>query len=75
MICKQIRGRFPGIKLVACIWGFKGDTEKAKARFERNQPDRLVISLAEAMEQIEQLVSPRHIGSAELPSKTVYTEA
>ena len=74
-ICKQIRGRFPGIKLVTCIWGFKGDVEKAKARFERNQPDRLVISLAEAMEQIEQLVSPRHIGSAELPSKTVYTEA
>ena len=74
-ICKQIRGRFPGIKLVTCIWGFKGDAEKAKARFEKNQPDRLVISLAEAMEQIEQLVSRRHSGSAELPSETVYTDA
>jgi hypothetical protein len=74
-ICKQIRGRFPEIKLVTCIWGFKGDPERAKARFERNQPDRLVISLAEAMEQIEQLVSRRHSGSAELLSETVYTEA
>jgi hypothetical protein len=75
MICKQMRGRFPGIKLVAGIWGFKGDTEKAKARFERNQPDRLVTSLVQALEQIEELVSPRPSDSAELPSETVYTEA
>ncbi len=57
MICKQMRSRFPGIKLVAGIWGFKGDTEKAKARFERSQPDRLVTGLAEALEQIEVLQS------------------
>jgi predicted PurR-regulated permease PerM len=73
MICKQIRGRFPRIKLVAGIWGFKGDTEKAKARFERSQPDRLVTSLAQALEQIEELVSPQRSGSAEQPSETVYT--
>ena len=57
MICKQMRSRFPGIKLVAGIWGFKGDTEKAKARFERSQPDRLVTGLAQALEQIEVLQS------------------
>ena len=62
VICKQMRGRFPRIKLVAGIWGFKGDTEKAKARFERNQPDRLVTCMAQALEQIEELVSPRHDG-------------
>ena len=71
MICKQMRGRFPKVKLVASVWGFKGDTEKAKARFERNQPDRLVISLAQTLEQIEELVSPPRIRSAE----AVYTEA
>jgi hypothetical protein len=32
------------------VWGFKGDTEKAKARFERTQPDRLLTNLAEAVE-------------------------
>jgi len=62
MICKRVRGRFPGIKLVAGIWGFKGDTEKAQARFERSQPDRMVTAMAQALEQIEALVNPRHNG-------------
>jgi hypothetical protein len=75
MICKQMRGRCTKVKLVASVWGFKGDTEKAKARFERNQPDRLVISLAQALEQIEELASPPRISSAEVPSEAVYTEA
>jgi predicted PurR-regulated permease PerM len=72
MICKQVRGRFPSIKLVAGVWGYKGDTEKAKARFERNQPDRLVTSLAQALEQIEGLFSPQHSGSMEPQSETVF---
>jgi predicted PurR-regulated permease PerM len=71
MICKQMRGRFPRIKLVVGIWGFKGDTEKAKARFERNQPDRLLTSLAQALEQIEELVNPQRGGSEQLQSETV----
>jgi predicted PurR-regulated permease PerM len=71
MICKQIRGRFPGITVVACVWGFAGDTEKAKARFERNQPDWLLTSLAQAVGQIEELVSQKSGGSAKLQSETV----
>ena len=55
-MCKLIRARFPKIKLVIGVWGFSGDTEKAKARFERAQPDRLFTSLAEAIEQIQGLV-------------------
>lgn len=74
VICKQMRGRFPRIKLVAGIWGFKGDTEKAKARFERNQPDRLVTRMAQALEQIEELVSPQRSGSEELQTEAVLTE-
>jgi hypothetical protein len=69
IICQQMRGRFPRIKLVAGIWGFKGDTERAKARFERNQPDRLLTSLAQALEQIQELVSPHPRGLAELQSQ------
>jgi len=49
-LCKQIRGRFPKVKIVVGVWGFKGDTEKAKARFERTQPDRLLTNLAEPIE-------------------------
>jgi predicted PurR-regulated permease PerM len=57
-ICKQIRERFPKLKLVVCVWGFSGDTRKAMARFERTQPDRLSTSLAQAVEHVEELVRP-----------------
>jgi len=58
-MCKLIRDRFPKVKLVIGIWGFSGDTEKAKARFERTQPDRLVTSMAEAVDQIQELIQPK----------------
>ena len=57
-MCKLIRERFPKVKLVVGVWGFSGDTEKAKARFERTQPDRLLTSLAQAVEQIQELLRP-----------------
>jgi hypothetical protein len=28
-MCKQIRERFPKLKVVVCVWGFSGDTQKA----------------------------------------------
>ncbi len=58
-MCKLIRERFPTVKLVVGVWGFSGDTEKAKARFERTQPDRLLTSLAQAVEQIQELLRPK----------------
>src|SRR5580658_1223828 len=58
-MCKQIRERFPKLKVVVCVWGFNGDTPKAMTRFERTQPDRLCTSLAEAVEHIQELVSPK----------------
>jgi hypothetical protein len=57
-MCKLIRERFPRVKLVVGVWGFSGDTEKAKARFERTQPDRLLTGLAQAVEQIQELLRP-----------------
>jgi len=57
-ICKQVRERFPKLKVVICVWGFSGDTHKAMARFERTQPDRLSTSLAEAVEHVQELVYP-----------------
>lgn len=58
-MCKLIRERFPKLKLVVGVWGFSGDTKKAKARFERTQPDRLLTSLAQAVEQIQELIRPK----------------
>ena len=58
-MCKLIRERFPKLKLIVGVWGFSGDTEKAKARFERTQPDRLLTSLAQTVEQIQELARPQ----------------
>jgi hypothetical protein len=57
-LCKQIRERFPKLKVVVCVWGFSGDVEKASARFERTRPDRLCTSLAAAVEGVQDLVHP-----------------
>ena len=57
-MCKLIRDRFPKLKLVIGVWGFSGDLVKAKARFERTQPDRLLTRLAQAIEQIPELIGP-----------------
>jgi predicted PurR-regulated permease PerM len=58
-MCKQIRERFPELKMVVCVWGFGGDAKKAKARFDRTPPDCLCTSLAEALESIQELACPR----------------
>ncbi len=58
-MCKQIRERFPKLKVVVCVWGFSGDTHKAMARFERTQPNRLSTSLAEAVEHVQELIRPK----------------
>ena len=58
-LCKQIRERFPALKVVVCVWGFSGDANKAKARFDRAQPDYLCTSLAEALEHVQELALPR----------------
>ena len=73
-MCRQIRERFPKIRVVVCVWGFSGDTEKAKARFERTPPDRLSSSLAEALEHVQQLVHPELEATANGP-QPAYTIA
>ena len=55
-MCKQIRERFPKLRVMVCVWGFCGDTQKAMARFDRTQPNRLSTSLAQAIQNIQELV-------------------
>jgi predicted PurR-regulated permease PerM len=54
-MCKRLRAQFPNLTTFVCVWGFTGDTEKAKARFERAQPQQLVTSLSQALELIHKL--------------------
>jgi predicted PurR-regulated permease PerM len=58
-VCQQIRELAPKLKAIVCVWGFSGDTQKAMARFERTQPDRLSTSLAEAVAHVQELVLPK----------------
>jgi hypothetical protein len=51
-LCQRIRMHLPQIRIVAGIWGFTGDLDKAKDRFGSTRPDRIVASLAQAVEQI-----------------------
>jgi predicted PurR-regulated permease PerM len=53
-LCQRIRMHLPEIKIVAGIWGFDGDLEKAAERFGSTPPDRVVASMAQAVEQISQ---------------------
>jgi hypothetical protein len=47
---RQLQSRFPRTKLVIGVWGFTGDIEKALQRFQPSRPDRLVTSLADAVQ-------------------------
>ena len=53
-LCQRVRMHLPQIKILAGIWGFTGDLEEAKERFGSTQPDKVVASLAQAVEQITQ---------------------
>jgi len=53
-LCQRIRMHLPRIKILAGIWGFAGDLDKAKERFGSTRPDRVVASLAQAVQQISE---------------------
>ena len=51
-LCARIRLHLPEVKILAGVWGFSGDLNKAQQRFGSANPDVLVASLAQAVEQI-----------------------
>jgi predicted PurR-regulated permease PerM len=72
-LCQRVRIHLPQIKILAGIWGFAGDLNKARERFGSTRPDKVVASLAQAVEQISQwhnaaVTSALH--SALAPTKT-----
>ena len=48
----QLRMRFPGIRIVVGVWGFAGETAGAMERFQTPRPDKLVTSLADAIQAV-----------------------
>ncbi len=48
----QLRSRFPGIRIIVGVWGFAGETDRAMERFQTPRPDKLVTSLADAIQEV-----------------------
>jgi hypothetical protein len=57
-LCKRLRGRFPEANLIVGLWDAKGDLNKAKERIGCGAATHVVRTLAEAQEQIRQLIQP-----------------
>jgi len=49
---RQIRAKFPRAKVLVGVWGFSGEIERAVQRFQPTPPDKLVNSLADALEYL-----------------------
>jgi len=49
---RQLRRKFPQAKILIGIWGFSGDLDRALQRFQPSPPDKLVTSLADALEYL-----------------------
>jgi predicted PurR-regulated permease PerM len=49
---RQIRAKFPRAKILVGVWGFSGEIERAVQRFQPTPPDKLVNSLADALDYL-----------------------
>jgi hypothetical protein len=47
---RQLQRRFPLTKVIAGVWGFAGNAERALQRFQPSQPQELVTSLGDALQ-------------------------
>ncbi len=52
---KHVRSRLPKVRVVVGIWGFAGDVEKAKARFERQRPETILTTIAAAAKYVAEI--------------------
>jgi hypothetical protein len=49
-VARQLQAHFPRTKIVVGVWGFPGEEERALQRFQPARPEKLVRSLAEAVD-------------------------
>ncbi len=53
-LCKQLRGRRPGLKIVLGLWDFPGGVEKAQERVGQGCADVVETSIAQVVSRIEE---------------------
>jgi predicted PurR-regulated permease PerM len=53
-VARKLRLKFPKTKLVIGVWGFAGDVKKAQDRFEEPRPDRILVSMADAVDYFKE---------------------
>jgi hypothetical protein len=57
-LCKRLHAKYPEREMVIGLWTVKSDMNKAKVRITCDESSRLVTSLAQAIEQIQQMAAP-----------------
>jgi hypothetical protein len=57
-LCKRLQGKFPAGRLIVGLWHAQGDLTKARTRIGCETAVRVVITLAQAHEQIQAIVQP-----------------
>jgi predicted PurR-regulated permease PerM len=57
-ICKRLHARYPDVNMVVGLWTVRANLERAKERITCEGRVQLVTTLADAMDQIEQLAKP-----------------
>jgi len=57
----QLRQSFPGTRILVGVWGFAGDAERALQRFHPTVPDKLVTSLADAVQFVRSAGPDAHL--------------
>ena len=57
-LSRELRVKFPGVKVVIGVWGFGGETERALLRFLPSPPDKFVRTLTEALEYLGVVAKP-----------------
>lgn len=59
---RQIRAKFPDTKILIGVWGFNGEIDRARQRFQPSPPEKLVGSLADALEYLDVTVPAEAVG-------------
>ena len=57
-LCKYVRNRFSDVPVVVGLWNAEGDLSKAKTRIGGGGTTHVVVTLAEAREQVRLLIKP-----------------
>ena len=69
-LCRQLRGRFPGLNLVVGLWDAQGDLSKARERIGGGANVQVVATLAAAQAGVRLLIPP-HLSPPEKAAQRV----